>query len=209
MTERDAPTNLSGFRSSVDDPRHRPDPYVLAKLSHELGEFARLAGEAGIDKDFIRRIRWAVYDGFQRLDALPRDDPFWEGTNRRPTFHKLPDLCDKLLGMNPGDERALWTKAAAYVVSFWNFDPALWLPFVAAGGLDASLPINAALYVDYSCGTDSVHQLVTLLDRTGLCPSALPILERLARSNDQFIKDWATKAGEGCQILVTRELSTG
>jgi hypothetical protein len=197
--ERDDPIDLSDFPSSADDPRHRSDPYVLARLHHQLDEFAREAGRVQIDQDFIRRIRRAVLDGFQRLDALSRDDPFWEGTNRRPTFYKLPAFSLKCLHDNPGDARVLWTIAAVYVVNWSNFEPRFWTPFIPAGGLDASWPIYAALYVDSCCGTDSVNALVSLLQESGLRDQAQRVLERLARSDDQFIRQWAGGVAEQLQ----------
>jgi hypothetical protein len=46
----DAPINLADFRSSADDPRHPPDPYVLTTSSKKLDGFERQAGEKGIDR---------------------------------------------------------------------------------------------------------------------------------------------------------------
>jgi hypothetical protein len=198
--EDDDLIDLAYFRSAVDDPRHQPDPYVLAELSSSLHGFARGAREAGIDDDFIRSVRQSILDGFKRLDALPRDDPFWDRTNRRPTFHKLYAFCINRLAGDSLDDRALWTLAAVAVVSVQNFDPALWLPFAELGGLEPSWPISAALYVDLVCGTDSVTILASLLVDNGLCERARPTMARLAQSDRHHIRSWASRVGDRCQI---------
>ncbi len=177
--------NLSDFHSAVDDPRLRRDPYALTELSRELEEFARLAEEAQISANFIRRIRSAVYDGFRRLDNLPRDDPFWEGTNRRPTFYKLPRFCAKLLEMDHRDSSALWTRAACDLLSWQNSDPKLWRQLVKVDGLDASWPIHAALFGHVYWASDNVGDLESLLGDAGLCDSAQTALEWLRQPDQQ------------------------
>jgi hypothetical protein len=197
---RGNPIDFSAFRSSVDDPRLRPDPYVLRELSRKLEGFANLAESAQIPANFSGRIRAAIYDGFRRLDSLPRDDPFWQGTNRRPTLSKLPDFCAKLLERDPGDARALWTMAADELITWVGFNPNTWRRLIALEGLDASWPIYAALFF---WGLGSLNGLVPLLDSAGLCKSAKPTLEHLVRSGAHFTREWAMRVGAGCGIDLT------
>lgn len=185
--------NLSDFRSAVTDPRHRPDPVALAALANELNGFIRQAREAGIGEEFIERATRAVLDGYQRLDALPRNNPFWEGSNRRPTWYKLPALCTMLLEVDPGDGRAVSTLAATHIVSFLGFNAALWLPLVRHLGLDPSWPIHASLYLNAYCGPDSVPSLVFLLDVAAIREAAVPIFGEFARSGHRFASAWALR----------------
>ncbi len=198
--EWDDPINLSDFLSSVDDPRLRPDPYALTVLSREIEEFTRLAEDAQINANFTRRIRSAVCCGLRRLDCLPRDDPFWEGTNRRPTFFKLPRFCAKLLEMDHRDSCALWTRAACDLLSWQNSDPKLWRQLVEVDRLDASWPIHAALFGYVCWAADTVGDLVSLLDEAGLCDSARPTLEQLGQSDKQSVRKWTIRVAKGCQI---------
>jgi hypothetical protein len=43
--------------------------------------------------EFWHRAAQAVFRSLQRLNELPRDDSFWNNTNRRPTLFKLHDYC--------------------------------------------------------------------------------------------------------------------
>ncbi len=194
--------NLADFDSAVDDPRLRPDPYALTELSRDLEEFTRLAEKAQINAKFIRRVHSAVHDGFRRLDNLPRDDPFWEGTNRRPTFYKFPGFCAKLLEMDLRDSSALWTRAACHLLSWQGFDPKLWRLLVKADGLDASWPIYAAVFGHVYWASDNVGDLVSLLFDAGLRDSAQPTLESLRQSDQQSIRKWVVRVAKGCQIVV-------
>ena len=203
--EWDDPIDLFHFRSSVDDPHHRPDPYALRELWQCLDSFVRKARQLGIDDDFIRRIRQAILDGFRRLDALPRDDPFWEGTNRRPTLVKFPRFCTKLLEDDPRDYGALWTLAADAIVSYQGVNPRFWLSFIPAGGLDPCWPIYAAVYVP-NFEIDRVKEFVSVLDEAGLRDAAQPILGQLALSGCSFVREWATSVSAACMGLDLRDL---
>src|SRR5271166_5537485 len=132
--ENGDPYDLADFHSSVDEPLHRPDPYVLARLSRQLDGFTQAARQEEVDLEFILRLRRGVLDGFQRLDALPRDDPFWDRTNHRPTLGKAFEFSRKLHAVDPGDVRALWTLAGVSLLTWQNFEPGLWSWFVQAGG---------------------------------------------------------------------------
>jgi hypothetical protein len=200
MMEYGDPFDLARFDSCVDELRYRPDPYVLTALSKDLDRFAWDAREFGNEEDFICRVRHGVLDGFQRLDALPRDHPFWDGTNRRPTFGKLFDFAKWLLQENATDVRAMWTLAGASVVDWRDFDPGLWLLFVKAGGLNPSWPINAAIH-GHPLDSLNIEKLVLLVQDSGLCEAAAPILRRLACSGREAVWRWAIRVWTSCMGL--------
>src|SRR5262245_57664333 len=104
MSRRDL-TALLDFRSVETDPRLRPDPEHLRGVASVL---RHLEDCPYLDGDFIDRIFHAVVAGLYRLDALPRDHPFWENTNRRPTFGKLAEFAEAILRYDPSDHHACW-----------------------------------------------------------------------------------------------------
>src|SRR5438045_511955 len=87
MSRRDL-SPLLDFRSVQPEPRFRPDPYHLNEVAQQL---RALEDVSYLDTDFIDRILQTVIVAFYRLDAVPREEPFWDNTNRRPTFSKLHD----------------------------------------------------------------------------------------------------------------------
>jgi hypothetical protein len=50
-----------------------------------------------IDSALADRIRTCLRLGLKRLNALPADDPFWAGTNKEPTLHKLAQYFSERL----------------------------------------------------------------------------------------------------------------
>lgn len=114
--------------------------------------------------DLIRRAKEALRDSLARLGALPRDDPFWAGSNGRATIHKLADFARRLLRDDPGDERALWCAAALAIRHCSNdFGAAGWVGLARLGRLGARWPIGAAHFVWAASGVDTSEALVCLL----------------------------------------------
>src|SRR5215212_8070613 len=101
MSEQQLFQALLDFQSAESSPLWRPDPVHL----RELAEQVRSAFSAAhLDQGFAGRLREAIFVGFSRLDALPRDDPFWENTNRRPTRSKIRDLAGYVLKRGPKED---------------------------------------------------------------------------------------------------------
>src|SRR5262249_4438563 len=108
MTEEEAVAALQGFCSGEDNPRFRPDPYHLRDLADHVRRFSA----PHLEQRLAARLRAAIVAGMQKLDALPRSDTFWAGTNRRPTLGKLPDFAGQMLGRSSQEEWACWVLAA-------------------------------------------------------------------------------------------------
>src|SRR5262249_53691822 len=88
---------LLDFRWTSGIGRDQPDPYALKQIVDALQGFRHLASGAQLPDDLIRLIEQWFVDGFRRLDALPREDPFWLKTNRRPTLGKVKEYADYVL----------------------------------------------------------------------------------------------------------------
>ena len=133
------------FRSTSDVARYQPDPYVLKQIITDLKCFRRHAAGNQVPDELTRLVVHGIVDGFRKLDALPRQHPFWDQTNRRPTLFKLKLFCEHLLRDNPGDVAALRTALAFGILTFQDFHPRYWVQLHSIGQLHVSWPIYAAL----------------------------------------------------------------
>jgi len=148
---------------------------------HEIVVMLRpLQSVAYLDADFVEQLQFSVAAGFYRLDSLPREHPFWENTNRRPTFGKLRDFAEALLRHNPADQNAAWILATVEVLYGSNtFGLSGWRRLHDMGALDVRWPLNAARHLWLTCGKDSLALLVALLNDCGFQLAARNALERL------------------------------
>ncbi len=140
-----------------------------------------------------------IVDGFRRLDALPREHPFWDQSNRRPTHYKLLEFSDHVLQDDPRDVSALRTAIAVQILNYQNFDPRYWAQLHSAGQLHVSWPIYAALLL----GADGfqARNLARFLKAAGLCDEAMTTLSKLIDSQDRWISEWARWIIDGCGEL--------
>lgn len=60
------------------------------------------------DPILAARIEEKLRAALTRLNQLPYDDPFWRGTNSRPTLFKLDAFLKDLLRRDPNDDEARW-----------------------------------------------------------------------------------------------------
>src|SRR5579859_4401015 len=62
-------------------------------------------------REFAERAFNAIFAGLNRMNSVPRNHPFWQNTNRRPTIYKLAEFCSVKLAEDPHDLDALWAAA--------------------------------------------------------------------------------------------------
>lgn len=181
---------LAGFRSSASDPRHRPDPYVLGQLARKIEEISRWGREFQLDPRFLREMQDLYLEGFRRLDALPRDDPFWGGTNRRPTPGKMGAFCAQAHRDHPGDLDALRILAAVLVIQ-GGFDYRVWKRLLSAGQVAPAWSVYAALLSGYLDGDDTAPDLVAVLREVGLFDAVRSVLDDLHLTGHPIASAWA------------------
>ncbi len=197
MSRRDL-TPLLDFRSVATEARFRPDPEHLRGVASVL---RHLESCSYLDAGFIDRIVHAVVAGLYRLDALPREHPFWENTNRRPTFGKLAEFAEGVLRYDPSDEHACWMLAAADVINGANaFGLEAWWRLHQLGTLDAAWPINAALHLWLQTGKDQLTLLSDLLNSCGLQLATRNAVERFF--GDPQLSGWARRVIRCCPARV-------
>ena len=139
---------------------------------------------------FVARVFDSLLDALRRLNALPRDDPFWEGRTKAPTIYKLRDYNHHVLRKNPDDVDALWTQAALYLLhGSTNFGQKQWRRLHYAGHFDVSWPILAALVTELNSGPTG-EELVELIDRIEAASDAKRFLRSLDATHDPWILTW-------------------
>ncbi len=151
-----------------------------------LRAFAASAGGAA----FVARLVDTLHEALRRLNAIPRDDPFWSSRNKRPTLYKLRDLNAQILKKEPGDALALWTQAALYLLhGSTNFGHKQWRRLHHEGAFDVSWPIMAALVTELNAEPTG-EALVELIDRIEEVEPARAVLRSLDETGDPWILEW-------------------
>jgi hypothetical protein len=135
----------------------------------------------------------AVMDGLTRMNSLPRDHPFWQNTNRRPTIYKLSEFCHLELAEDPANSDAL---LAAAILPVWfasnDFGQEIWLQIRVQIGFDIRWPIYAASTTHVNA-SPTVEQTVQFLRDADCERSSHPILLRIATEGDGLAVSWARR----------------
>ncbi len=101
-----------------------PDHWIDEKIAHDLGYLLE-APKDPLWHEFGLRIHGILSQALRDMNQMSPDDPFWRGTNKEPTFHKLPQRYAALHDASPADpwlRYVLWandwglTGAASYMV---------------------------------------------------------------------------------------------
>jgi hypothetical protein len=188
---------FADFRSISDHPRFQPDPVVLREMDRDLLSFATAARGLGADEEFIEMMINHYVQGFQRLDAIPRDHPFWGGTNRRPTPSKIRDYLEKFGLEKQQDLQFLQLRASCQVVNM-SFSPDVWKQLSVATQLNPVWIVQAAFMAELIGSYDTVAELIPVLTELELCASVDGFLRALANSEDSYVAEWAKRVAEGC-----------
>jgi hypothetical protein len=168
----------------LEDSEFRPD-LLDAGFVASLSAFSAVGGRELLDK-----LIDTLFDALRRLNAMPRSDEIWVGTNGRPTLFKLRDHVAVVLGANPGDPLALWTQIALSIVhGSSNFGAKPFRRLHHEGVDDVRWPILAALVTELNSAPTG-NELVELLDRTERRDEARVFLATFADCPDSWVRQW-------------------
>src|SRR5262249_44135392 len=138
----------------------------------------------------IKKAGELIFASLQWLNRLKRTDPFWRGTNRRPTVYKLIEFCDVTLKENPGDELALWTQLALSVAWGNSLSLEQWKQLQATDKLKAEDLICTEMHIELCSGCGTASRTARLLRELRLSDEAKPVLATGCRSADGAIVNW-------------------
>jgi hypothetical protein len=174
----------------LEDSEFRPD-LLDAGFVASLEAYSRIGGGELID-----RLIDTLFDALRRLNATPRSDELWAGTNGRPTLFKLRDHIAIVLGATPGDTLALWTQIALSIVhGSSTFGAKQWRRLHHEGLDDVRWPILAALVTELNSAPTG-NELVELLDRTERRTPARVFLATFDVCDDPWILRWRDDVDE-------------
>jgi hypothetical protein len=160
------------------------EEHLADKLRTGPDEFAHADPAAA---NLFARARAALRASLYRLDALPRSDAFWKGTNQRATILKLRDFLDAELSRDPKDGAALWGAIALDLFLFTGSFGAEWWRTLSSqpSHIDVRWIIDAALFACTQGGGNTAEELAHLLCELHLCEAARPILVNISTGDDQ------------------------
>lgn len=168
----------------LKDSEFRPD-LLDASFVASLAAYSSIGGG-----EFVDRLIDSLFDSLRRLNATPRTDALWAGTNGRPTLFKLRDHLGAVLLKNPGDTLALWTHIALSVVhGSTNFGAKQWRRLHHEGLTDVRWSVLAALVTELNASPTG-DELVELLDRTEQRIVAREFLATFDACLDPWILQW-------------------
>ena len=76
--------------------------------------------EPPLDPVLVERFAYYFRRGIELLDAVPRDDPFWQKTNMKATTFKAIGWFHQVLDADPGDTEARWILTALVLATSWG-----------------------------------------------------------------------------------------
>lgn len=168
----------------LEDSEFRPDLFDPGFVA-SLRAFSAIGGGELVD-----RLIDTLFDALRRLNELPRTEELWSGTNGKPTLFKLRDHAAMVLGSNPGDSLALWTKIALSIVhGSSNFGAKQWRRLHHEGLDDVRWPILAALVTELNAAPTG-NELVELIGRTERTAAARAYLSTFDACGDPWILQW-------------------
>jgi len=125
-----------------------------------------------VDRGLVERAEYYTRRGLQLLDAVPRDDPFWEKTNKKATDYKAVLWFQQVLGANPGDAEARWILASLGLLGCRYGAEALLAPLVLEDPSNLRWLVGATVWVECLSGADYTaalrHELTLLNNSTAV-----------------------------------------
>lgn len=152
--------------------------------------------------DFVVMLAESIYTCLRRLNQLPRSDPFWENTNRKPTFYKLTGFCRKvLLKQDPFDTYALLATIALYLDSgSLQLCEQEWKNLRHSRDFQGNWLVYAAYELNCCTGMDPSSELVCLAKELQIEDAATALLETMSRGPGLFMRRFALKAIKECAL---------
>jgi hypothetical protein len=138
---------------------------------------------------FVDSAANTLLTSLQRLNRVPRDDSFWERTNRRPTIFKLTDFGERVLREDPNDVLALLTRAVLNIVFTGEFGLSLWVQLYRLNAVDLEYVAFAALLLEVG-GSPTSEEFAQFLKETANASKADELLLPVREHGGKFLGQW-------------------
>lgn len=164
------------------------DDYVARQLQFFRGKEA-----VRLDPEFASFLHRKLTFGLRRLDEMPREHPFWQGSDGKPTLGKVVELSRMVLKDSPEDQEARWVVFADRILTcspdleYTVIEPVILSDFASIRWLAAAARWNFAF-----SGVDPVMSLRPSFERLGkMVGSVEDLLTQLKSDPDATTRDAA------------------
>lgn len=166
--------------------------------------------EPPLDPVLLDRVAYYFRRGLELLDAVPRNDPFWERINNKATVYKAQLWFGQVLKANPGDIEARWILAAFALAHCSEDVIALLAPLVTEYPSSLSWLVDVAVWIWEVSGADYAGALRDELSMLRNDPAVCSLIEAPA-GNDELGRavQVARSVLGGNSIFVAAEGLTG
>ena len=198
------------FRSISNSLSLKPDTVVLKHFDQVVEAFAQTSQSLYFSTGFVGTMTHHFVEAFRLLDAIDRADPFWDGTNRRPTPYKLARFCEASLRDNLMDRGVPLGKVAVQSVWASFFCRETWGLLTSADRVDLKWIVYSALYAECCGSYETVPGLVSLMSARGLCSQIRLHLNELiiayeedrtaelSLADTRHARNWLKRVLDGC-----------
>jgi hypothetical protein len=150
--------------------------------------------------EFLSVLKNALCLTLKCLNQLPRTDPFWVNTNRRPTFLRLTEYCDRVLAQDPNDVGALLTITAITAFRTGEFKRGRWAQLWELNAVSVEFIVFGAMFMEM-CGAVDSHDLAELVVANRLENRILPELTAAAQRGGKLLAEWVGEVLDQLAIL--------
>lgn len=165
-------------------------PHSEIQLHPDVNEALDYLSASPLRERFLHTAHGTLLGELQRLNRLPRDNPFWLNTNRRPTLFKLRDFAAHGQNADPQDAPSLLTQAVMDMVDVTAFRPDLWTKLHGANVVDLEFVVFSALLFEVT-GTPNVEEFVVFTRRTGTIQQVTAHLRAMEGRAGRIFEEWA------------------
>jgi hypothetical protein len=130
-----------------------------------------------IDPGLGERAEYYIRRGLKLLDAVPRDHPFWDKTNKKATEYKADLWFRRVLESNPDDAEARWILAAIKLKGCRTGLESLLAPLVLEDPSNLRWLVGATVWVLNLSGADYSSALRRELVMLNNSPAVRSLME--------------------------------
>ena len=140
--------------------------------------------------EFLATFKNSIFQSLQRLNQLPRTDPFWHNTNLRPTVPKVAEFCEKILFTQPDDVLSLLTISAMTIFHTSEFERGRWKELHALNAVSLEMIVFAAMLLEIA-GADDRREFSEFINATDTRAAVMPLIEEVASHGGKLLSEWS------------------
>ena len=156
----------------------------------ELVEALAYLSSRRISAEFLSGLKNSMLLSLQRLNQVPRTDPFWKNTNLRPTVFKLTEFCERKLDGDPDDVPSLLTITAMIIFHTGEFQRGRWTELLSLETVSPEWIVFAAMLLEV-CGADDSSEFAEFVNSSGMRATITSLLLEIGKNGGGFLSRWS------------------